>query len=188
MRATEGRGMFERFTDRARRIVVLAQEVARESNYPDITTAQLLVAIRDENEGGGAQALAAVGATKESLRDALWKLWPPVETPASIGHLPFTVGMKRALELALREALRLDHNFVAGEHLLLGLLRSPDDDLTSFVEAAGFNWETLRVNALQAATSIDVPRRARGEDLARAVGLLEDAAVILRRHLEGGAT
>jgi ATP-dependent Clp protease ATP-binding subunit ClpC len=180
--------MFERYTDRARRIVVLAQEVARESNYPDITTAQLLVAIRDENEGGGAQALAAVGATKESLRDALWRLWPPYATPLHTGHLPFTPGMKRSLELALREALALSHPFIAGEHLLLGLLRSPDNDIASLLEAAAIDWETLRVGALKAAESIDVPRRAQGEDLTRAVGLLEDAAAILRRHLEGGAT
>jgi ATP-dependent Clp protease ATP-binding subunit ClpA len=109
--------MFDRFTDRARRVVVLAQEEARQFNHNYIGTEHLLLALIREGEAGAAKALAEVGVSAEAVAA---KMEPGKQTPT--GHIPFTPTAKRALELALREALQLGHNCIGTEHLLLALV------------------------------------------------------------------
>jgi hypothetical protein len=118
--------MFERYSDRARRSVVLAQDEARALGHPGLGTDCLLLGLAAEGEGVAGQALAGLGAGAEGLRKAIAARTPPGIPPAG-GHLQFTRAAKKALEMALRESLRLGHNFIGTEHLLLGLLRVSED-------------------------------------------------------------
>ena len=114
--------MFERFTDRARRVVVLAQEEARLLNHGAIGTEHLLLGLIHEGHGVAALALAGFQLDLESVRTDVVELSGAAEgTPD--GHVPFTDRAKKALELSLRAALELGHNYIGTEHLLLGLLR-----------------------------------------------------------------
>jgi ATP-dependent Clp protease ATP-binding subunit ClpC len=114
--------VFERFTDRARRVVVLAQEEARLLNHGYIGTEHLLLGLVSEGEGVAARALAALNITPEAARSEV-KLVArsEMETPPA-GYIPFTPRAKKALELSLRSALGLGHGFIGTEHILLGLV------------------------------------------------------------------
>jgi ATP-dependent Clp protease ATP-binding subunit ClpC len=114
--------MFERFTDRARRATVLSQEEARTLNHNYLGTEHMLLGLLHEGEGIAAQALVSVGLTLESAREAVTELVGSGSSPSS-SHIPYTPRSKKVLELALREALQLGHNYIGTEHLLLALLR-----------------------------------------------------------------
>lgn len=114
--------MFERFTDRARRCVVLAQEQARVLNHNYIGTEHILLGLSIEGEGVAAKALEAEGVALEDIHSAVRDIIGEGQSPPS-GHIPFTPRAKKVLELALREALQLGHNYIGTEHVLLGLLR-----------------------------------------------------------------
>ncbi|MFF5290766.1 Clp protease N-terminal domain-containing protein [Paractinoplanes globisporus] len=120
--ATSGGGMFERFTDRARRVVVLAQEEARMLNHAEIGTEHFLLGLIHDGEGVATQALESLGISLEDLREQIEEIIG-IGAQASPGHLPFTPRARRVLELALREALQLGHTYIGTEHLLLGLIR-----------------------------------------------------------------
>ena len=114
--------MFERFTDRARRVVVLAQDEARLLNHNYIGTEHILLGLIHEAEGVGAKALEALGVTLDAVREQVRDIiGEGNQTPS--GHIPFTPRAKKVLELSLREALQLGHNYIGTEHILLGLLR-----------------------------------------------------------------
>nr|WP_221380186.1 ATP-dependent Clp protease ATP-binding subunit [Actinoplanes polyasparticus] len=114
--------MFERFTDRARRVVVLAQEEARLLNHSYIGTEHLLLGLLREGEGLAARALGSQGVTLSAVREKVEdKVGLGASSPG--GHIPFTPRAKKVLELALRESLQLGHNYIGAEHLLLGLIR-----------------------------------------------------------------
>ncbi|MEU7791443.1 Clp protease N-terminal domain-containing protein [Amycolatopsis sp. NPDC049159] len=115
--------MFERFTDRARRVVVLAEEAAKELQHDYIGAEHLLIAMALEGEGIAAQALERHGLTSEVLHKEVLEVVGPGTAPPGAGHLPSTSDMKKVLELALREALRLGHSYIGTEHILLGLIR-----------------------------------------------------------------
>src|SRR5688572_8891124 len=114
--------MFERFTDRARRVVVLAQEEARLLNHNYIGTEHLLLGLIHEGEGLAAKALGSLGIGLEQVRSQVEEMIG-VGTATPQGHIPFTPRAKKVLELSLREALQLGHNYISTEHILLGLLR-----------------------------------------------------------------
>ena len=114
--------MFERFTDRARRVVVLAQEEARLLNHDYIGTEHLLLGLLSEGEGVAAQALESLGISLDSVRHQVEER-AGIGESASQGEIPFRPRAKKALELSLREALQLGHNYIGTEHLLLGLIR-----------------------------------------------------------------
>lgn len=121
--------MFERFTDRSRRVVVLAQEQARLLNHNYIGTEHLLLALFEpETDAAGVDVGVAAGvlAGQNLRRDVLRALITPGATPTPPGHLPFTPRAKRVLEYALREALQLGHNYIGTEHLLLALVREAE--------------------------------------------------------------
>ena len=105
--------MFERFTDRARRVVVLAQNEARDLGHNYIGTEHILLALIDEGQGVAAKALEAQGIDEEIIGRG---------QGASEGHIPFTPRAKKVLELSLREALQLGHHYIGTEHILLGVL------------------------------------------------------------------
>src|SRR5918996_1932747 len=114
--------MFERFTDRARRVVVLAQEEARMLNHNYIGTEHILLGLLHEGHGVAANALESLGVPLDGVRKEVEEIIGRGETAAS-GHIPFTPRAKKVLELSLREALELGHNYIATEHILLGLVR-----------------------------------------------------------------
>ena len=116
--------MFERFTDRARRVLVLAQDEARSMNHDFLGTEHLLLALLREGEGLAAKVLGELGVTTQAVEDRVKALIPPgTMTGESSGAPPFTPRAKSVMEHALREALQLGHNYIGTEHLLLGLLR-----------------------------------------------------------------
>ena len=114
--------MFERFTDRARRVVVLAQEEARLLNHNYIGTEHILLGLIHEGEGVAARALESLGINLDGVRHEVVEIIGQGEQAPS-GHIPFTPRAKKVLELSLREALQLGHNYIGTEHILLGLIR-----------------------------------------------------------------
>jgi ATP-dependent Clp protease ATP-binding subunit ClpC len=114
--------MFEKFTDKARRVVVLAQEEAKMLNHNYIGTEHLLLGLIHEGEGVAAKALEALNISLEQVREQVQEIIGQGQTPPT-GHIPFTPRAKKVLELSLREALQLGHSYIGTEHLLLGLIR-----------------------------------------------------------------
>jgi len=113
--------MFERFTDRARRVVVLAQEEARLLNHNYIGTEHILLGLIGDDEGVAARALEQLGVDLDAMRHQVVEIIGQGAEPPS-GHMPFTPRAKKILELSLREALQLGHNYIGTEHILLGLI------------------------------------------------------------------
>ena len=114
--------MFERFTDRARRVVVLAQEEARTLDHGYIGTEHLLLGLIREGDGVAARVLVSLGISLEAVREQVGQIIGRGQQPPP-GHIPFTPRAKKVLELALREAQQLGHGYIGTEHLLLGLIR-----------------------------------------------------------------
>jgi ATP-dependent Clp protease ATP-binding subunit ClpC len=115
--------MFERFTDRARRVVVLAQEEARELGHTYIGTEHILLGLLREPESVAARALEALGIGLDAVRQQVREIIGQGEIATLPSHIPFTPRAKKVLELSLREALQLGHNYIGTEHILLGLIR-----------------------------------------------------------------
>ena len=140
-------GAFSRFSDRARLVVVLAQDEARRLGHNYIGTEHLLLGLLVEGEGIGARALQEAGITLDTARAGVEKIVGcGQETPG--GHLPFVSRAKKVLELALRESLRLNHNYIGTEHILLGLLREGEGAGVQVVIAAGVQHDQLRDSVL----------------------------------------
>lgn len=118
--------MFERFTDRARRVVVLAQEEAHKYGASEIRTDHILLALIVEGEGVACKALEALGYTYDNLMGENAAAWG-LHSYGSSGHIPYSLNAKRALEVSLREALQLGHNYIGTEHILLGLLKGTNN-------------------------------------------------------------
>src|SRR6202158_1572591 len=123
--AQEAVHLFERFTDRARRVLVLAQEEARLLNHNFTGTEHILLGLIHEGEGVAAKALDSLGITLEAVREKVEEaIGMTGSTPS--GSPPFTPRAKKVLELSLREALQLGHSYIGTEHMLLGLVREGD--------------------------------------------------------------
>jgi ATP-dependent Clp protease ATP-binding subunit ClpA len=121
-----GRHMFERFTDKARHTVVLAQEEARRLRHDHIGTEHLVLGLLRERDGAAATALSALGIGLDAARDHVAAAGPQgAASEMASGHIPFTPEAKRTLELALREALLLGHDYIGTGHILLGIVRDP---------------------------------------------------------------
>ena len=140
--------MFERFTDRARRVVVLAQEEARLLNHDHIGTEHILLGLVHEDEGVGAQALESLNIKLEAVRREVEELVGQGESPPS-EHIPFTPRAKKVLELSLREAIQLGHNYIGTEHILLGILREGEGVACQVLVKLGANLPTVRARVLQ---------------------------------------
>jgi ATP-dependent Clp protease ATP-binding subunit ClpC len=140
--------MFERFTDRARRVVVLAQEEARLLNHNYIGTEHLLLGLIHEGEGLAAKALESLGVTLDQVRSQVEDMIG-VGTATPQGHIPFTPRAKKVLELSLREALQLGHNYIGTEHILLGLLREGEGVAAQVLLKIGLDMQKVRQTVLQ---------------------------------------
>ena len=141
--------MFERFTGGARRAVVLAQEEARLLNHGYIGTEHLLLGVLHDS-GPAADALQAQGLTLHDVRAAVEARVKRGDSTPS-GHIPFTPHAKTALEMGLRSALDIGHNYIAGPHLLLGLLRIEDSQAVKLLADSGIDMDTLRSELLDSA-------------------------------------
>jgi ATP-dependent Clp protease ATP-binding subunit ClpA len=139
--------MFERFTDRARRVVVLAQEEARMLNHNYIGTEHLLLGLAHEGEGVAAKALAALKIDLAALRQQVEEVIGRGKEPPS-GHIPFTPRAKKVLELSLREALQLGHDYIGTEHVLLGLLREGEGVAAQVLVRLGTDLRRVRQQVL----------------------------------------
>ncbi len=139
--------MFKRFTSRARRAVVLAQEEARRLNHDHLGTEHLLLGLLAEGEGIASQALQQAGITLESARAGVEEITGLGEKTPN-GHIPFTGQAKKVLELGLRSALELGHNYIGTEHFLLGLLTEGEGVGMQVMTAAGVQPDQLRDSLL----------------------------------------
>jgi ATP-dependent Clp protease ATP-binding subunit ClpC len=135
--------MFERFTDRARRVVVLAQEEARMLNHNYIGTEHILLGLIHEGEGVAAKALESLGISLEAVRSQVEEIIGQGQT-APTGHIPFTPRAKKVLELSLREALQLGHNYIGTEHILLGLIREGEGVAAQVLQKLGASLAVVR--------------------------------------------
>jgi ATP-dependent Clp protease ATP-binding subunit ClpA len=115
--------VFERFTERARQVVVLAQDEARVLKHNYIGTEHLLLGVLREEEGLGARVLEGLDVTLEEVRSQVSRIVGEGEEPLVTGQIPFTPRAKKVLELSLREAMSLRHNYIGTEHILLGIVR-----------------------------------------------------------------
>jgi len=140
--------MFERFTDRARRVVVLAQEEARMLNHNYIGTEHILLGLIHEGEGVAAKALEAMSVSLEGVRDQVGEIIGRGQA-APAGHIPFTPRAKKVLELSLREALQLGHNYIGTEHILLGLIREGDGVAAQVLQKLGADLNRVRQQVIQ---------------------------------------
>ena len=140
--------MFERFTDRARRVVVLAQEEARMLNHNYIGTEHILLGLIHEGEGVAAKALESLGISLEAVREQVEEIIGQGQQAPS-GHIPFTPRAKKVLELSLREALQLGHNYIGTEHILLGLIREGEGVAAQVLVKLGADLNRVRQQVIQ---------------------------------------
>ena len=140
--------LFERFTDRARRVLVLAQEEARLLNHSFIGTEHILLGLIHEGEGLAAKALESLGISLEAVREKVEETIGPAGT-APTGSPPFTPRAKKVLELSLREALQLGHNYIGTEHMLLGLVREGEGVAAQVLQSLGADLPRVRQQVIQ---------------------------------------
>src|SRR5829696_5803126 len=140
--------MFERFTDRARRVVVLAQEEARMLNHNYIGTEHILLGLIHEGEGVAAKALESLGISLEAVRQKVEEIIGHGQQSPS-GHIPFTPRAKKVLELSLREALQINHSYIGTEHILLGLIREGEGVAAQVLVKLGADLNRVRQQVIQ---------------------------------------
>lgn len=163
--------MFERFTERARKVVVQGQNEAARLRHNRIGTEHLLLGLLLEEDGVAAQSLFAVGVTLDGAREQVESMVGFGEEHS--GQAPFTARAKKVLEHSLEEALVLGHNYIGTEHLLLGLLREPEDVATTAISNLGADPEAARREVTERIGGTERPRRSSGP--------LERAREVLRR-------
>ncbi|GAA1138883.1 ATP-dependent Clp protease ATP-binding subunit [Ornithinicoccus hortensis] len=140
--------MFERFTDRARRVVVLAQEEARMLNHNYIGTEHILLGLIHEGEGVAAKALESLGISLDAVREQVQEIIGQGQQSPT-GHIPFTPRAKKVLELSLREGLQLGHNYIGTEHILLGLIREGEGVAAQVLVKLGADLNKVRQQVIQ---------------------------------------
>jgi ATP-dependent Clp protease ATP-binding subunit ClpC len=149
--------VFERFTERARKVVVLAQEEARSFKHDYIGTEHLLAGLLLAEEGLAARVLATLGITVDAVREQVARIVGEGDE-ASHGQIPFTPRAKKVLELSLREALAVGHNYIGTEHILLGLVRENDGVAARILLELGADTARVREAVLEAIGPLDVVR------------------------------
>jgi len=140
--------MFERFTDRARRVIVQAREEAEALEHNFIGTEHLLLGLLREGEGIAARALTSMGIGLDAARQAVLDIIGPGQQAPS-GHIPFTPRSKKVLELSLREARQLGHGYIDTEHILLALVRESDGVAAQVLVASGLDLNRVRQQVLE---------------------------------------
>jgi ATP-dependent Clp protease ATP-binding subunit ClpC len=182
--------MFERFTDRARRVVVLAQAEARDLDHNYVGTEHILLGLLREGEGVAARALSSLGISLDAVRHRVEEIIGRGQQPAASGHIPFTPRAKKVLELSLREALQLGHTHIGTEHILLGLIREGDGVAAQVLLASGVDLYRGRERVIQVLTGRagqqDAPGDAAADLRDRLAAITARLAVIERRLGEAG--
>ncbi|NNH75353.1 hypothetical protein HLB23_36820 [Nocardia uniformis] len=180
--------MFERFSDSARRVVVLSQEEARLLGHNYIGTEHLLLGLMAEGDGVAAQVLTGLGIDLPALRDSVEKIIGQGEKTEPSGNIPFTPRAKKVMELSLREALQLRHSYIGPEHMLLAVVREGEGVAAQILTA--FDAETDRIRSAvmaQLASSATVRREAAAAapevELRQRVTELERRVTDLERRL-----
>ena len=147
--------MFERFTDRARRVIVLAQQEARDLNHNYIGTEHILLGLIQEGEGVAAKALESMGINLEDVRREVIDIIGRGSQPHT-GHVPFTPRAKKVLELALREGLQMGHKYIGTEFLLLGLIREGEGVAAQVLIKLGADLPRVRQQVIQLLSLIHI--------------------------------
>lgn len=143
--------MFEKFTDGSRHVLVLAQQKARLLNHNEIHTGHLLLAMIRENDSVAAQALASLGITLDDVRAQVRKITRPGSQGQS-GHIPFTPGTKKALQLSQRVSIQLGHDHIGPEHLLLSMIRESEGSAARVLAMLGVDRNRVRRHVLDLLT------------------------------------
>ncbi|MFF0492248.1 Clp protease N-terminal domain-containing protein [Nocardia sp. NPDC004068] len=175
--------MFERFTDRARRVVVLAQEEARTLQHDYIGTEHLLLGLIHERDGIGAQVLQDIGVTLPRLRSDIIAIIGRATAGESASHIPFTPRAKKVLELSLREALQLGHNYIGTEHILLGLLHENEGIAAQVLLGYGAQIEDLR-NRIGARPGAETDAPDENDPTGAVIASLSRENRLLRREVD----
>ncbi|MEQ9999461.1 MULTISPECIES: ATP-dependent Clp protease ATP-binding subunit [unclassified Corynebacterium] len=161
--------MFERFTDRARRVIVLAQEEARMLNHNYIGTEHILLGLIHEGEGVAAKALESMGISLEDVRREVEEIIGQGSQPHT-GHIPFTPRAKKVLELSLREGLQMGHKYIGTEFLLLGLIREGDGVAAQVLTKLGADLPRVRQQVIQLLSGYEGGQQEGGGDSNQAPG------------------
>jgi ATP-dependent Clp protease ATP-binding subunit ClpA len=178
--------MFERFTDRARRVVVLAQEEARQLDHNYIGTEHILLGLIREGDGVAAKALESLKISLETVRQKVEESVGRGERPPS-GHIPFTRPAKKTLELALREALQMGHNYIGTEHILLGLIREGDGEAAQVLAGLGADLDKVRQTVIQLLHGHQtVSRGGRLGEFRQGIDTILHRLAVIERKLELG--
>ncbi|GAA5022814.1 hypothetical protein GCM10023317_67180 [Actinopolymorpha pittospori] len=182
--------MFERFTDRARSTVVLAQEEARLLSHNYIGTEHVLLGLLREQEGLAARALESVGISLEAVRTQVLEIIGE-GAQAPVGHIPFTPRAKKVLDLSLREAVQLKCDYVGTEHILLGIVREGEGVAAQVLFKLGADLNTVRQRVVtmepESGQPRDVETTGRRVNLLREIKTLFDENDRLRAETEGAA-
>jgi hypothetical protein len=177
--------MFERFTDRARRVVVLAQEEARLLNHNYIGTEHILLGLLREGEGVAAKALESLGISLDAVRQRVEEIiGPGQEAPA--GHIPFTPRGKKVLELSLRESLQLGHNYIGTEHILLGLIREGDGVAAQVLVRLGADLNRVRQQVIHLIAGRPLLEGAPGPEVQARLDVVEIRLAVLEHRVGTG--
>jgi ATP-dependent Clp protease ATP-binding subunit ClpC len=152
--------MFERFTERARRVVVLAQDEARMLNHNYIGTEHILLGLIHEGHGLAAKALESLGISLDAVRQQVEEIIGHGQQQPPQGHIPFTPRAKKVLELSLREALQLGHTYIGTEHILLGLIREGEGVAAQVLVGLGVDLNRARQQVIQLVTGRAEPEDA----------------------------
>jgi ATP-dependent Clp protease ATP-binding subunit ClpA len=177
--------MFERFTDRARRVVVLAQEEARMLNHNYIGTEHILLGLSREGEGLAAEALESLGISLDAVRQQVEEIIGQGQQVPS-GHIPFTPRAKKVLELSLREALQLGHNYIGTEHILLGLIREGDGVAAQVLVRLGADLNRVRHQVIELIASRPLREGAPGTEVPARLDVVEVRLAVLEHQVGTG--
>src|ERR1700724_4123880 len=173
--------MFERFTDQARRVVVLAQEESRILNHNYIGTEHLLLGMLREGEGGAATALKAMGIGLEAVRQQVEEIVGKGQQAPS-GHIPFTPRAKKVLEFSLRESRQFGHDYIATEHILLGLVREGGGVAAQVLVKLGADLNLVRHEVTQLLAAVGRPLPDLAERVEQLTDEVERLRALLRQH------
>src|SRR5690625_4810399 len=173
--------MLERFTDRARRVVVLAQEQAKMLNHNYIGTEHILLGLIHEGEGVAAKALESLGISLEAVRQQVEQMTGQGQQPPT-EYIPFTPRTKKVLELSLAEASQLGHNDIGTEHLLLGLIREEDGVAAQALVILGADLDRVRQHVFDELR--EHPVKEAGKSSPSSPGLSEAEPLARLEHIE----
>jgi len=181
--------MFERFTDRARRVIVDAQNEARSLSHNYIGPEHILLGLINEGDGVGAKALEAMQISTDTVRGRIEEITGRGQAPPSTGHIPFTPRAKKVLELSLREALQLGHNYIGTEHILLGLIHEGDGVAAQVLVGLGVELDRTRQLVIQILTGRhrEETASAVAEDLRDRLAAMAARLTVIERMLRDTA-